>query len=124
MKKKVLVLGGGYSKERFISLKSAKAIIKSIKKIHNFKFSDPCGNFLRTVESFKPDVIFNALHGRFGEDGYMQSVLETLGVKYTHSGVKSSITPLGFCGVNIIFFVILVCSFKSINNCFELFNYI
>ena len=33
-------------------------------------------NFLRTVENFKPDVIFNALHGRFGEDGYIQSVLE------------------------------------------------
>ena len=94
MKKKVLVLGGGYSKERFISLKSAKAIIKSIKKIHNVKFSDPCGNFLKTVESFKPDVIFNALHGRFGEDGYMQSVLETLGVKYTHSGVKSSMMAM------------------------------
>ena len=94
MKKKVLVLGGGYSKERFISLKSAKAIIKSIKKIHNDKFSDPCGNFLRTVKSFKPDVIFNALHGRFGEDGYMQSVLETLGVKYTHSGVKSSMMAM------------------------------
>ena len=94
MKKKVLVLGGGYSKERFISLKSAKAIIKSIKKIHNVKFSDPCSNFLRTVESFKPDVIFNALHGRFGEDGYMQSVLETLGVKYTNSGVKSSMMAM------------------------------
>ena len=68
MKKKVLVLGGGYSKERFISLKSAKAIIKSIKKIHNVKFSDPSRNFLGAVKSFKPDVIFNALHGRFGED--------------------------------------------------------
>ena len=94
MKKKVLVLGGGYSKERFISLKSAKAIIKSIKKIHNVKFSDPCGNFLGTVETFKPDVIFNALHGRFGEDGYMQSVLETMGIKYTHSGVKSSMMAM------------------------------
>ena len=94
MKKKVLVLGGGYSKERLISLKSAKAIIKSIKKIHNVKFSDPCVNFLGTVESFKPDVILNALHGRFGEDGYMQSVLETLGVKYTHSGVKSSMMAM------------------------------
>ena len=49
---------------------------------------------MRTVKSFKPDVIFNALHGRFGEDGYMQSVLETLGVKYTHSGVKSSMMAM------------------------------
>ena len=49
---------------------------------------------MRKVESFKPDVIFNALHGRFGEDGYMQSVLETLGIKYTHSGVKSSMMAM------------------------------
>ena len=94
MKKKILVLGGGYSKERFISLKSAKAVIKSIKKTHNVKFSDPCFNFMRTVKIFKPDVIFNALHGRFGEDGYIQSVLETLRIKYTHSGVKSSMLAM------------------------------
>ena len=94
MKKKVLILGGGYSKERIISLKSSKAIINSIKKTHNVKFSDPSKNFLKTVETFKPDVIFNALHGRFGEDGYIQSILETLGVKYTHSGVISSMLAL------------------------------
>ena len=94
MKKKVLILGGGYSKERVISLKSSKAIIKSIKKTHKVKFSDPCKNFLKTVKTFKPDVIFNALHGRFGEDGYIQSILETLGVKYTHSGVVSSMLAM------------------------------
>ena len=90
MKKRILVLGGGYSKERAISLKSAEAVIKSIKKIHKVKFCDPSNNFLTKVEKFKPDVIFNALHGRFGEDGYIQSVLESLNIKYTHSGVISS----------------------------------
>ena len=85
MKKKILILGGGYSKERQISLKSAKAIIKSIKKIYKVKFCDPCYNLFKTIENFKPDVIFNALHGRFGEDGYIQSTLEILGIKYTHS---------------------------------------
>ena len=94
MKKKVMILGGGYSKERSISLKSAKAVIKSIKNKYNVKFADPCNNFLKIVESFKPDVIFNALHGRFGEDGYIQSILETLRVKYTHSGVKSSMLAM------------------------------
>ena len=94
MKKKVLILGGGYSKERVISLKSSKAIIKSIKKTHKVKFSDPCKNFFKTVKTFKPDVIFNALHGRFGEDGYIQSIIETLGVKYTHSGVVSSMLAM------------------------------
>ena len=93
-KKRILILGGGHSKERFISLKSAKAVIKSIKKIHNVKFCDPCHNFLKTIKNFKPDVIFNALHGRFGEDGYIQSILETLGIKYTHSGVISSMSAM------------------------------
>tara|TARA_B100000989_G_scaffold291832_1_gene266868 strand:+ start:2182 stop:3093 length:912 start_codon:yes stop_codon:yes gene_type:complete len=94
MKKKILVLGGGYSKERIISLKSAKAVIKSIKKNHKVRFCDPCHNFLNTIKTFKPDVIFNALHGRFGEDGYIQSILENLGMKYTHSGVISSMLSM------------------------------
>ena len=94
MKKKVLILGGGYSKERSISLKSAKAVLKSIKKTHIVKFTDPCNNFFKTIENFKPNVVFNALHGRFGEDGYIQSILETLGIKYTHSGVKSSMSAM------------------------------
>ena len=94
MKKKILILGGGYSKERQISLKSAKAIIKSIKKIYKVKFCDPCYNLFKTIENFKPDVIFNALHGRFGEDGYIQSTLEILGIKYTHSGVISSMLSM------------------------------
>ena len=88
------MLGGGYSKERSISLKSAKAVIKSIKNKYKVKFADPCNNFFKTVENYKPDVIFNALHGRFGEDGYIQSILETLAIKYTHSGVKSSMSAM------------------------------
>ncbi len=94
MKKKILIIGGGYSKERYISLKSARAIIKSIKSLYNVKFSDPSNNFFKTIEKFKPDVIFNALHGRFGEDGYIQSIFETLGIKYTHSGVISSMIAM------------------------------
>ena len=94
MKKRILIIGGGYSKERYISLKSARAIIKSIKSLYNVKFSDPSNNFFNTIEKFKPDVIFNALHGRFGEDGYIQSIFETLGIKYTHSGVISSMIAM------------------------------
>ena len=58
------------------------------------RFCDPCCNFFKTIENFKPDVIFNALHGRFGEDGYIQSTLEILGIKYTHSGVISSMLSM------------------------------
>ena len=42
------------------------------------------------IKKFKPGIIFNALHGRFGEDGYVQTILENLKIKYTHSGVLSS----------------------------------
>ena len=51
-------------------------------------------NFFKTIKNFKPDVIFNALHGRFGEDGYIQSIIETLNIKYTHSGVISSMIAM------------------------------
>ena len=94
MKKKILILGGGYSKERSISLRSAKAIIKTISKIYKIKFCDPRQELFKTIESFKPDVIFNALHGRFGEDGYIQSIIETLNIRYTHSGVISSMSAM------------------------------
>ena len=94
MKKKILILGGGYSKERLISIRSAKAIIKSINNIYKIKFCDPCQNLLKTIKNFKPDVIFNALHGRFGEDGFIQSIFETLSIKYTHSGVISSMSAM------------------------------
>ena len=45
---------------------------------------------LEIVKSFKPDIIFNALHGQFGEDGYIQTILETTKIPYTHSGVIAS----------------------------------
>tara|TARA_B100000963_G_scaffold351849_1_gene364102 strand:+ start:445 stop:1356 length:912 start_codon:yes stop_codon:yes gene_type:complete len=125
MKKKILVLGGGYSKERSISLKSANAVIKSIRKTYKVKFSDPRDNFLKTIESFKPDVVFNALHGRFGEDGYIQSILESLGIKYTHSGVKSSMTAMDKEVSKKIFLKnnILTPKFIKIKNEFEKINY-
>ena len=45
---------------------------------------------VKVVGTFRPNVIFNALHGQFGEDGYIQSILETIGIPYTHSGVIAS----------------------------------
>ena len=93
-KKKILVVGGGYSKERIISLKTSKAVINSIKKLYNVKFCEPDQNFASIIKTFKPDVIFNALHGRFGEDGFIQSIFESLNVKYTHSGVLSSMLAM------------------------------
>ena len=90
MKKKLLILGGGFSREREISLKTAKAVFKEIKNIYMTKISEPDGNLVATLRKFKPDFVFNALHGRYGEDGYIQSILESEKIKYTHSGVLAS----------------------------------
>ena len=90
MKKKILILAGGFSREREISLKTAKGVFNQIKRKYYVKICEPNGDLIRNLRSFKPDVVFNALHGRYGEDGYVQSLLESEKIKYTHSGVLSS----------------------------------
>ncbi len=90
MKKKILILGGGISKERQISLETAKQVKKALKKKYRVLQSDLDINFENKLKFFKPEVVFNALHGRFGEDGYAQSILENNKIKYTHSGILSS----------------------------------
>ena len=90
MKKKIIILSGGYSKERAISLNTGREVFKSLKKKHKVKVLDPKGNLIQELRKFKPDIVFNALHGRFGEDGYIQALLEKERIKYTHSGVFSS----------------------------------
>ncbi len=90
MKKKILILAGGYSKEREISIKTAKAVFEQIKNNYKCKILDPKNGFINEIKKFKPNVIFNALHGRYGEDGYIQLILENERIKYTHSGVEAS----------------------------------
>ena len=91
MKKKILILAGGFSKENAISLKTAKEVNKALKKKRYLtKICEPDGNLIKILRNFKPHVVFNALHGRYGEDGYIQTLLETEKIKYTHSGVLSS----------------------------------
>ena len=89
--KKVLVVLGGLSEERDVSLESGKACIKALKKI-GFKVStfDPKKKNYSSVNKKETDVIFNALHGKYGEDGVAQSYFECLRIPYTHSGVISS----------------------------------
>ena len=91
MKKKILIISGGISKERVISLDTGKQVAKELKKKgYIVKISEPNFHVYNVIKSFKPNVIFNALHGQFGEDGYIQSILETTNIPYTHSGVISS----------------------------------
>ncbi len=93
MKKKILILSGGISKERLISLDTGFQVAKELKKNgYKIKISEPDNNLAKNIKEFKPSVIFNALHGQFGEDGYIQTILEQYQIPYTHSGpIASSI---------------------------------
>ncbi|MDA9697982.1 D-alanine--D-alanine ligase [Candidatus Pelagibacter sp.] len=89
--KKILIISGGISKERAISLDTGKQVAKELKKNgYKVNICEPNSKFLDKIKVFKPNIIFNALHGQFGEDGYIQSILETTKVPYTHSGVIAS----------------------------------
>ena len=91
MKKKVLILSGGISKERLISLDTGLQVAKELKKNgYKVKITEPDSNLEKNIKNFKPSLIFNALHGQFGEDGYIQSILERYKIPYTHSGVIAS----------------------------------
>ena len=89
--KKVLVVLGGTSGEREVSLDSGKACIRALKKIgYSVSTFDPKKRKFNLIDQNKTDVIFNALHGKNGEDGVAQSYFEYLRIPYTHSGVISS----------------------------------
>ena len=93
--KNVLVVLGGTSGERAISLESGRACIKALKK-KGYKVSlfDPKIKNFNLINKIETDVIFNALHGRDGEDGIAQSYFEYLRIPYTHSGVISSFNAM------------------------------
>jgi len=91
LKKKILILAGGISKERLISLDTGLQVAKELKKNgYKVKISEPDSNLSKNIYKFRPNVIFNALHGQFGEDGYIQTILEGFKIPYTHSGVLAS----------------------------------
>ena len=91
MKKKILILSGGISKERLISLDTGLQVAKELNKNgYKVKISEPDSDLKKNIKNFKPDVIFNALHGQFGEDGYIQTILENFKIPYTHSGAIAS----------------------------------
>ena len=91
MKKKILIISGGISKERLISLETGKEVSKELKK-NGYKVltSEPNLELSKNLRKYKPDIIFNALHGQFGEDGYIQTILEAQKIPYTHSGAIAS----------------------------------
>ena len=87
----VAVLMGGWSAEREVSLNSGAACANALESVgYRVTRIDVDRNIADTLTGLKPDVCFNALHGKWGEDGCVQGILETLEVPYTHSGVLAS----------------------------------
>jgi D-alanine-D-alanine ligase len=91
MSKHVAVLMGGWSAEREVSLRSGKYCAEALERLGHRVTQIDVGRDIATVlASLKPDVALNALHGRPGEDGTLQGILEVLAIPYTHSGVMAS----------------------------------
>jgi len=91
LKKKILIISGGISKERLISLDTGFQVANELKRNgYKVKISEPNKDLKKNIYQFKPAVIFNALHGQLGEDGYIQTILEGFKIPYTHSGVIAS----------------------------------
>lgn len=91
MRKHVAVLMGGLSSEREVSLSSGMACALALEgEGYRVTRVDVNRDVARILNELKPDVVFNALHGPYGEDGTIQGLLEILGIPYTHSGVLSS----------------------------------
>ena len=93
MSKKVLVLMGGFSHEREVSLVSGKGVADALrtKGFEVVEYDLQNGwDFVETLRNEKPDVVFNALHGNWGEDGEIQGLLDVLQIPYTHSGMRAS----------------------------------
>ena len=93
-KMKVAVLMGGISSEHEISLSSGKGVEQALKRMGYTTKAIVVGadlaKLVTDLKHFNPDVVFNALHGRFGEDGCIQGILNWLKIPYTHSGVLAS----------------------------------
>jgi D-alanine-D-alanine ligase len=103
---RVAVLYGGISAEREVSLVSGQQVIAAL-RAQNFEVTPvEVGPDLRATLAAldpPPDVVFNALHGRFGEDGAIQGVLDWLGIPYTHSGVRASALAMDKAAAKAVF---------------------
>ena len=90
-KQNILLLMGGVSPEREISLESGKVCLQAIKDLgYRVQTLDPDYNIITSLTELNFDIIFNCLHGSWGENGYIQSIFEFLNIKYTHSGILAS----------------------------------
>lgn len=89
--KHIAVLMGGWNSEREVSLRSGQAVFEALNKL-GYKATkiDFSREIFAQLAEVKPDIVFNALHGQYGEDGRIQGVLDILQIPYTHSGIVAS----------------------------------
>jgi D-alanine-D-alanine ligase len=103
---RVAVLFGGMSAEREVSLASGRQVIAALREAGYDVVPVEVGSSLTALIAAldpRPDAVFNALHGRFGEDGAIQGVLDWLGIPYTHSGVRASALAMDKSAAKAIF---------------------
>lgn len=103
---RIAVLYGGISAERAVSLSSGRQVIAALTGIgYDVSPIDVGPDLRETIARLdpKPDAVFNALHGRFGEDGAIQGVLDWLGIPYTHSGIRASALAMDKAAAKSIF---------------------
>jgi D-alanine-D-alanine ligase len=103
---RVAVLYGGISAEREVSLSSGEQVIVALREagfdVRPIDVGADLGAVIAALTP-KPDAVFNALHGRFGEDGAIQGVLDWMGIPYTHSGVRASALAMDKIAAKAIF---------------------
>jgi D-alanine-D-alanine ligase len=92
----VVVLMGGWSSEREVSLTSGKGVADALRERGWSEITelDMDRDVARRLAELKPDVVFNALHGTPGEDGTVQGMMDLMGLKYTHSGLETSVIAI------------------------------
>ena len=103
---RVAVLHGGMSAEREVSLRSGAQVIAALRtagyEVVPVVVGEDLGVLIAALTP-KPDAVFNALHGRFGEDGTIQGILDYLGIPYTHSGVRASAMAMDKAAAKAVF---------------------
>ena len=91
----IVVLMGGWSAEREVSLMSGAGVADALESLgHRVTRIDMDRNLALVLDGVRPDVVFNALHGTPGEDGTVQGLLDLMGIKYTHSGLTTSVIAI------------------------------
>ncbi len=104
---RVTVLLGGFSAEREVSLVSGRQCAEALRAagfaVETIDVGADPAAVIASLRAQKPDAVFNALHGRFGEDGIVQGLLDWLAIPYTHSGVRASATAMDKAAAKAVF---------------------